>query len=159
MLTGGASGRGIEMSVEENKALVRRFYEEVLNKKNLAAIDQVSAANYVDHSAQPGTPPGIAGEKAWFTMLHAAFPDGKTTIEDIVADGDKVVVRGRMTGTHKGEFLGIPATGKKVEIRGIDMIRVQNGKSVEHWGQWDTMGLMQQLGVVPPPPGPQPQRR
>jgi len=147
------------MSAEENKALVRRFYDEVLNKKNLAAIDQISAANYVDHSAPPGVPPGLAGEKAWFAMLHAAFPDGRTTIEDIVADGDKVVVRGVMTGTHKGEFLGVPATGKKVEIRGIDMIRIQNGKSVEHWGQWDTMGLMQQLGVVPPPSGPQPQRR
>src|SRR5436309_13130796 len=98
------------MSAEENKALVRRFYDEVLNKKNLAAIDQVSAANYVDHTAPPGAPPGIAVENAWFAMLHAAVPDGRTTVEDIVADGDKVVARGAMTGSHKDEVLGVPAS-------------------------------------------------
>jgi len=146
------------MTAEDNKRIVREFYEEVLNKGNLAVIDKVTAANYVDHTAAPGVPPGIAGEKAWFAMLHAAFPDGRTTIEDIVAEGDKVVVRGTMTGTHKGEFLGIPATGKKVKISGIDMTRFANGKSVEHWGQWDVAGMMQQLGVMPPP-GQPPQKR
>ncbi len=145
-------------TMEENKALVRRFYDEVVNKGNLGFIDQVTATNYVDHTAPPGVPSGLAGEKAWFAMLHAAFPDGKTTVEDIVAEGDKVVVRGKMVGTQKGEFMGIPATGKRVEIHGIDISRFQNGKSVEHWGQWDTTGMMVQLGVIPPP-GQPPQRK
>ena len=138
------------MPAEENKATVRQFYEEVLNKGNIALIDKISAANYVDHTAQPGTPPGVAGEKLWFEMLRRAFPDGHTTIDDIVAEGDKVVVRATMTGTHKAEFLGIPATGKKIKVSGIDMTRFVNGKSAEHWGQWDTLGMMQQVGVVPP---------
>src|SRR5437879_13560144 len=86
-------------------------------------------------------------------MLHAAFPDGRTTIDDIITEGDKVVVRGTMTGTHSAEFMGIPATGKAVTISGIDITRFENGLSAEHWGQWDVAGLMVQLGVAPPPPG------
>jgi steroid delta-isomerase-like uncharacterized protein len=90
-------------------------------------------------------------------MIRAAFPDGRTTIDDIIAEGDKVVVRATMKGTHKGEFMGIPATGKQVTISGIDVTRFVNGKSTEHWGQWDTLGMMQQVGVVPPP-GQQPRK-
>src|SRR5438093_1073901 len=104
------------MGEEENKATARMFYEEVVNRGNIGVIDKVTAENYVDHTAAPGMPPGREGEKQWFLMLRAAFPDGHTTIDDIIAEGDKVVVRGTMTGTHTGEFMGIPATGKAVEI-------------------------------------------
>src|SRR2546427_13050514 len=86
-------------------------------------------------------------------MLRADHPDGRATIDHIIAEADKVVVRGTMTGTHTGEFMGIPATGKAVEISGIDITRFENGQSTEHWGQWDVAGLMVQLGVAPPPPG------
>src|SRR2546426_10375408 len=141
------------MGEEENKATVRMFYDEVLNRRNLGVIDKVTAENYVDHTAAPGLPPGREGEKLWFQMLHAAFPDGRTTIDDIIAEGDKVVVRGTMTGTHSAEFMGIPATGKQVKISGLAVTRFREGQSVGHWGQWDVAGLMQQLGVMPPPPG------
>jgi len=141
------------MGEEENKVTVRMFYDEVLNRRNLGVIDKVTAENYVDHTAAPGLPPGREGEKLWFQMLHAAFPDGQTTIDDIIAEGDKVVVRGTMTGTHSAEFMGIPATGKEVKISGIDITRFENGLSAEHWGQWDVAGLMVQLGVAPPPTG------
>jgi len=153
----GANVRGFQeennMGEEENKATARMFYEEVVNRGNISVIDKVTAENYVDHTAAPGMPPGREGEKQWFMMLRAAFPDGHTTIDDLIAEGDKVVVRGTMTGTHTGEFMGIPATGKPVEISGIDITRFENGQSTEHWGQWDVAGLMVQLGVAPPPPG------
>src|SRR6266581_1562898 len=99
------------MGVEENKATVQMFYDEVLNRGNLDVIDKMTAENYVDHTAPPGMPPGREGEKQWFTMLRAAFPDGQTTIDDIIGEGDKVVVRATMTGTHQGDFMGIPAMG------------------------------------------------
>jgi steroid delta-isomerase-like uncharacterized protein len=86
-------------------------------------------------------------------MLRSAFPDFKATIEDILADGDKVVIRMTWTGTHKDEFMGIPATGKRMSIGVIDIIRVANGKGTEHWGQMDAMGMMQQLGAIPAPAG------
>ncbi len=140
------------MGVEENKATVQMFYDEVLNRGNLDVIDKMTAENYVDHTAPPGMPPGREGEKQWFTMLRAAFPDGQTTIDDIIAEGDKVAVRATMTGTHQGDFMGIPATGKQVTISGIDVTRFHEGQSVEHWGQWDMAALMQQLGVAPLPP-------
>ena len=139
------------MGVEENKATVQMFYDEVLNRGNLDVIDKMTAENYVDHTAPPGMPPGREGEKQWFTMLRMAFPDGQTTIDDIIAEGDKVAVRATMTGTHQGDVMGIPATGKPVTISGIDVTRFHEGQSVEHWGQWDMAALMQQLGVAPPP--------
>src|SRR5256886_17678297 len=141
------------MGEEENKATVRMFYDEVLNRRNLGVIDKVTAENYVDHTAAPGLPPGREGEKLWFQMLHAAFPDGRTTIDDIITEGDKVVVRGTMTGTHSAEFMGIPATGKAVTISGIDITRVENGQSTDHCAQLDGARPMDSPGVVPPPPG------
>src|SRR5947208_16317477 len=141
------------MGEEENKATARMFYDEVLNRGNISVIDKVTAENYVDPTAAPGTPPGREGEKQWFLMLRAAFPDGRTTIDDIIAEGDKVVVRGTMTGTHSGEFMGIPATGKEVTISGIDITRFENGQSVEHWGQWDVERMVVQMGGAGPGAG------
>src|SRR5207245_3038623 len=101
------------MGEEENKATVRMFYDEVLNRRNLGVIDKVTAENYVDHTAAPGLPPGREGEKLWFQMLHAAIPNGRTTIDDIIAEDDRVVIRGTMTGTHSVEIL-------RISIRGVE---------------------------------------
>src|SRR5438046_3579592 len=111
------------MGEEENKATARMCYDEVLNRGNISVIDKVTAENYVDHTAAPGMPHGREGEKQWFLMLRAAFPDGRTTIDDIIAEGDKVVVRGTMTGTQSGEFMGLPAPGKRVTTSGLDSTR------------------------------------
>src|SRR5439155_22518044 len=116
------------MGEEENKATARMFYDEVLNRGNISVIDKVTAENYVDHTAAPGMPPGREGEKQWFLMLRAAFPDGRTTIDDIIAEGYNVVVRGSMTGTHSGEFMGIPATGMGVTSEGIELTCIEHGQ-------------------------------
>ena len=136
---------------EENKAVARRIVEEVWNKKNLDAIDELIAADYVDHTLPPGVPPGRDGAKAFIGMYVNAFPDVKITIEDMIAKGDKVVTRWSATGTHTGELMGIPATGKQITVTGLDITRFSGGKSVEFWGQFDQMGMMQQLGVIPAP--------
>src|SRR5947209_1262322 len=104
------------MSAEENKAIVRQFYDEVVNKGNINMIDKIAAVNYVDHTAPPGIPPGKEGEKVWFKMIRAAFPDGRTTIDDIIAGGDEVGVRATMRDTHKRELVGIRARGEEVTL-------------------------------------------
>lgn len=136
---------------EANKALLRRFYEEVFTKGNLDVIDEISEPNFIDHNPAPGQEPGIQGIKKSLMEYRAAFPDLQITVEDMIAEGDKVVARITATGTHKGEFAGIPATGKRASISVIDIVRVANGKAVERWGIEDNMGLMQQLGVIPSP--------
>src|SRR5438046_9699913 len=104
------------MGEEENKATARMCYDEVLNRGNISVIDKVTAENYVDHTAAPGMPPGREGETQWFLMLRAAFPDGRTTIDDIIAEGDKVVVRRTRPGPQRGELRGIPATGQELPM-------------------------------------------
>ena len=141
------------MSTEENKALSQRFIYEVLNKKNLQAIDDLIAPDAIDHAAPPGVPPGSEGVKQFLAMVLTAFPDYKETIEDMIAEGDKVVTRSTWQGTHRGAFMGIPPTGKQVKVTSIDISRVANGKFVEHWGLQDVPRLMEQLGVMPTPPG------
>jgi len=138
---------------EENKALFRRFVEEVWQDGNVDAIDKYYAAHYVDHNAPPGMPPGREGVKAFAAMLASAFSDAVVTVEDQIAEGDRVVTRWSAKNTHTGEFLGIPATGKQVTVTGITLGRIAGGKLVEEWSQSDMMGLMGQLGVVPPPGG------
>ena len=139
------------MSVEENKAIERRFFEEVVNKGNLAVIDELVAANFVDHSAPPGVAPDREGYKQFFTMAHSAFPDFHSTLEDMIAEGDMVVQRFTARGTHKGEWMGIAPTGKQFTMPGIGIHRITGGKIVEDWVSMDMLGMMQQLGVVPPP--------
>jgi predicted ester cyclase len=133
----------MRMSTEDNKAVVRRFYEEVMNQKKRAVLDEVFDLNVVDHFAPPGTPGGLEGAKQTLGMFLSAFPD-------LIAEGDKVVARATLSGTQQGTFMGIPATGKRVTITGIDINRFVGGKSVEHWVEMDTLGMMQQLGVIPP---------
>ncbi len=139
------------MPAEENKALVRRLYEEVLNKGNLGVIDELCSADVVDHSAPPGIPSGIEGVKQMMAMYRAVFPDMHVTIEDLIAEGDKVVSRYTLRGTQKGNFMGIAPTGKQVTLTGIAIDHRVDGKVVEHWENFDQLGMMQQLGVSPPP--------
>ncbi|HZY40641.1 MAG TPA: ester cyclase [Anaerolineae bacterium] len=139
------------MSTQNNIALVRRWTEEVINKGNLALIDELFDADYVNHATPPGWPAGPAGEKLFTQMFLTAFPDGKFTFEDYIAEGDKVVGRYTYSGTHTGEFQGIPPTGKKFSVGGINIIRVANGRIAENWVGLDQLGLLQQLGVIPLP--------
>ena len=140
------------MATEQDKALIRRFVEELFNQGNTRLADEILAPDFVEHEQlPPGIPNGREGVKAMTSMMRSAFPDFKATIEDILADGDKVVIRMTWSGTHKGEFMGIPATGKRMSIGVIDIIRITDGKVVEHWGQMDSMSLMQQLGAIPAP--------
>jgi steroid delta-isomerase-like uncharacterized protein len=138
------------MSAEENKAIARRGYEAI-NQNNLDALDEVAAPDITDHDPAPGQAPGLEGVKQWFSSMHTAFPDFQMNVEEMIAEGDKVVARVRMSGTHQGEFMGIDPTGNRVEISGIDILRVADGKIVEHWGNFDDLGMMQQLGVIPEP--------
>ena len=138
---------------EENKALARRQLEEVFNKHNPDAVDEFFAPDYVNHTAPPGMPNDREGVKAIAAMYLGAFPDLKVTTELQVAEGDKVVSHWTMTATHSGELMGIPATGKRIEMTGIGIQRIAGGKIVEEWNESDQMGMMQQLGVVPAPGG------
>jgi predicted ester cyclase len=141
----------VNKSTEANKANIRRFYDEVFNKKNRAAINDFFDPNFVDHAAPPGLPGGIEGAKQTLTMYLTAFPDLHFTVEDLIAEGDKVVARITTRGTQQGAFMGIPPTGKQVTVTAIDINRIVGGKFVEHWLNIDTLGLLQQLGVVPAP--------
>ncbi len=138
------------MSTEENKAIVRR-YREIHNSNNLAALDQVVDANIISHSGIPGLPPGLEGGKMVHNIFLSAFPDSQVTTEDLIAEGDKVVERFSFHGTNKGSFMGAPPTGKQVTSTGMSVFRIANGKIVEHWGENDALGVMQQLGMIPAP--------
>ena len=135
---------------EDNKAIVRRAYEAI-NQNNLDALEEVVASDITDHDPAPGQPPGLEGVKQLFSSLHAAFSGFHMNVEEMIAEGDKVVARVSMNGTHQGEFMGIEPTGNQVTITGIDILRIADGKIVEHWGNFDDLGMMQQLGVVSSP--------
>ena len=139
------------MTLEENKSIARRINNEVWSKGNLAVIDEIYAAKYVNHDPMPEIAPNREGLKQSVSMMKAAFPDLQTQTEDLVAEGDKVVNRWTASSTHKGEFMGIAPTGKRVTITGIQICRIVDGKVVEDWTEYDMLGMMQQLGVVPPP--------
>lgn len=141
------------MSVEENKEVVRRLYDET-NRWNLAAMDDLFAADMVDHNPPPvpGLAPGLAGIKQAFRIFLDAHPEGTHAIEDMVAEGDKVVVRVTGRGKHTGELMGISPTGKELVMTGIAIYRIAGGKIVERWAEHDLLGLMHQLGIIPPHP-------
>jgi predicted ester cyclase len=136
------------MLTDDNKALVQRFYEEIVNQKNLTALDQFVAPNAVNHTVPSGFPQG----PSQFLGLHFnAFPDLKVTVEDLLADGDKVVARVSILGTHQGALMAVSPTGKPFTGMAINIFRIVNGKIVEHWGLADRLGALQQLGVVTVP--------
>jgi steroid delta-isomerase-like uncharacterized protein len=136
---------------EKNKTILRRFYEELFNTGDLSVADEIVAVSYVNHNALPGEKPGREGLKAFVTLLRTAFPDIHFTVEDQVAEGEKVVTRFAVKGTHQAEFAGVPATGESVIITAINIHRVTGGQIQEGWINWDALGLMQQLGVIPTP--------
>jgi steroid delta-isomerase-like uncharacterized protein len=132
--------------IDHNKALFTKFVDEVMNKGNMAVVDELLAEDFVEHEEMPpGLPAGREGCKAFFTMYRKAFPDTKVTIDDLIAEGDKVVARMTWHGTNKGEFMGTPATGKTVDYSCIDIVRIVDGKAVEHWGVADRLGMMEQM--------------
>jgi len=131
------------MSLEENKAIVRKFIE-AYNNRNLDAFDDLLAPDYVDHTSQVG-PEGL---KQLMNMAFKAFPDLHETIEDIIAEGDKVWVRITFTGTNTGEWLGFAPTGKKVTSKNVDTYRIVNGKLAEYWNVTDASDFNKQLGII-----------
>jgi steroid delta-isomerase-like uncharacterized protein len=137
-------------SAEAHKALIRR-YREAHNQNNLDALDAIVAPDIISHTALPGLPSGLAGGKLAHAAFLEAFPDTQTTTEDLVAEGDRVVERFTARGTNTGSFMGAPATGKPFTVTGMSIFRIAGGKIVEHWGQNDAIGLMQQLGMLPAP--------
>ena len=141
------------MLTETNKALSRRFLDEVFNKGKLNVLDEIIAKDYVNSG--PGTlpelPTGPEGAKQLVTVYRNAFPDVHFTIDEQIAEGDKVVTRWTGNGTHQGELQGLPATGKSSTVTGIAIDRIVNGKIAASWGIFDQFGMMQQLGVIPTP--------
>ena len=141
------------MSVEDdNKALVQRIYDEVFSAGKIEVIDELVAPDVIEHEEMPGLSPDREGVKQFVRMLREAFPDLRFAPQDVIAAGDRVVARIRITGTHRGEFAGIAATNHSVDVEAIDIMRVQGGKLVEHWGITDQFRMMQQLGVIPEEP-------
>ncbi len=134
---------------ERNKAVVRRFIEEVQNQKDWAAYDELNAPDFVNLSAPPGVPADREGGKMFLTAFANAFPDSHIAVDDMIAEGDRVVTKKTMTGTHTGEFNGIPPTGKRVAIQYVDILRLRDGQIIEHWLSMDQLSFMQQLGVIP----------
>jgi steroid delta-isomerase-like uncharacterized protein len=135
---------------EVNKNAVRRLFEEVWNKGYLPVAEQLFAPTYTHHdSSTPDFGRGSESEKKRATLYRTAFPDVRLTIEDIIAEGETVTARWSCHGTHKGDLNGIAPTGKQFTISGISIARFDSGKMVEGWVNWDALGMMQQLGVVP----------
>lgn len=138
------------MSAEDNKVISRRLFQEFWDGKNLAVADQLLDANHTDHTpGSPPLPPGPEGTKQFATLYFTAFPDLRISIEDQVAEGDRVVTRWRAQGTNTGSLFGMPATNKPATITGITIDRFAGGKIVETWTNFDNLGMLQQLGVIP----------
>ena len=139
------------MSTEQNKSIVRRWIEEGWNKGNLAVIDQVYGTDYIQHEPAPERVTNSEALKQYVGAYLTAFPDLHLTIDDLVAEGDRVVWRFTSTGTHNGPLMGMPATGKTSSITGIVIFRLENSRIVEGWVNIDLLGLLQQIGVIPTP--------
>jgi steroid delta-isomerase-like uncharacterized protein len=144
----------LPMSLEDNKAIIRSYVETVWNQRQLDRAEEFVAPDFLDHAPLPGQAPGLDGARRKWAMYLNAAPDLRVTIEDLVAEDDRVGVRRSYAGTHRGELLGIPATGKQVRIGSISIFRLAEGKIVENWEQLDLLTLMQQLGVIPAPAAP-----
>lgn len=133
----------------DTRSFVRSTTEDIWRTGDVTLIDTHMAPNYVLHKPPTGFPPNREGLKAILTTMHSAFPDLKMTVEDVIAEGDKVMQRRVYQGTHKGELFGIPATGKSVSVSQITVSRVADGKFVEEWAETDFLGMLQQLGAIP----------
>jgi len=130
---------------EQNKALIRRFYEEVVNQKNPAIAGEIVTPDFDDHAAQA---PGIDGFMKLFSIMTTVFPDLHVTVEDLIAEGDRVAARVEVRGTQSGSFRGFPPTDKQVDYPGMDIFRIKDGKIAERWTQRDFLGMLQKLGHI-----------
>jgi steroid delta-isomerase-like uncharacterized protein len=143
------------VSTDENKAVVQRWFTDVVSRGDMSSLDAICAVCHPDFAMVTGVvdpaPKGIDGLKGLITSLRTAFPDLSATVVEQVAEGDKVVSRVTMSGTHQGEFMGIPATGKPFTIPGVSIWEVRGGQLISEWVNWDSMGMMQQLGLAPGP--------
>ncbi len=138
------------MTSEHNKSVVRRYYEDVFNEGRLGLLDHLAVAEYAEHNPFPGQATGLEGLRQRVESILTAFHP-RFTIEDLICEGDKVVVRWSQRATHVGDFMGIPPTGRPITLTGIDIHGMRNGKMSEHWDVVDMLGLFQQLGVIPEP--------
>ncbi len=137
---------------EQNRKLVRRLNEELHNQGRIHEVtERHFAPDFVNHSAPPGLPPTREGNATFAMAFRQAFPDYQVTIHDMIAEDDKVVTRKTFAGTHQGEWMGIPASGRKISFGAIDIVRIADGKVVEHWGEFDMLTLLQQIGAMPAP--------
>lgn len=136
------------MSVEENKTTVQRAFEDLFNHGRLAVADEVVSAAFVTHAAPPGTPRGPEGLRELVTLLRTAFPDARIVIEDLIAEGERMCARTTLRGTHRGQFLGIAPTGRRVIQEQMHIVRFVGGKAVEHRSLSDDLGLLRQLGQL-----------
>ena len=137
------------MGASENKALVRRLFEEGMNERKAEIFNEFVAPNFINHDL-PGPTPGPGGFLQSFAMFEAGFPDLQVHLDEVLAaEDDKVITRSHWTGTHKGEFMGVPASGASVEVNFIDIWRIENGLLAESWVRMDFLSLMQQVGAVP----------
>ncbi len=137
---------------EQNKAAMRRIYEEIWNQGNFKVVDEIVSPDYVGHlPTPPGAPSGREGLRWLIQMYRTAFPDIHVQVDDQFAEGDKVLTRITIQGTHQGLFMNVPPTNKKICVTALVVTRFKNGQNVEGWAELDRFGLMQQLGVIPTP--------
>lgn len=132
-----------------NKALVTEFIDALFTRGDLNAVDRYLASGFVNHDPFPGFAPDLEGFRRIGQVFREGFPDWHSQLEALIAEGDLVTERFTARGTHRGEIMGVPATGREVVLAGINIFRVQDGKLVERWGRTDDLGLLQQLGIVP----------
>ena len=144
-----ASAASADKTSPSNLEICKRFYAEI-NKGNMAIFDEVLAPEFVENETVPGFPANREGVKQFFVMMRNAFPDMQFDVKFYMADGDKVAAYTTFNGTHKGEYMGMPGSGKKVSVTGVDIIRFDKGKAVEHWGVFDGMAMMEQMGMGEP---------
>jgi steroid delta-isomerase-like uncharacterized protein len=141
------------MSTEENKSLVANYVDQILNRGNMAVADQLLAPDYKRYISAAAVPLTVDVQKQRLAGIRAAFPNWHLTVEDMIAEGDRVAFRATIRGTHKGVFQNIEPTGKEVTVSALDVVRIENGRLVEHWGGPDLFNLLQQLGAVVAAPG------
>jgi steroid delta-isomerase-like uncharacterized protein len=140
-----------QAELERNKVLVRRLMEDDISRGDEATAEAIIHPDFFDHTNPPGMQRGLEGHKAIVGLFRSIFPDLEWRIDDLIAEDDKVVARTTMRGTHRGDFFGIPPTGRSVEMIGVHILRIADGRIIEHWGSNDDLGLMRQLGAVPVP--------
>ena len=144
-----------KLARRKNKKALRHFYDEAFGKGNISMVDEQLDRNFVEHEPlPPGVKPGPEGLKQLISALWTGFPDLQVAVNEMVSVGDKVWARETFSGTHKGMFMNIPPTGKHVSWEGMDIVRFSGGKVMEHWGVTDNIGLLTQIGAIPPPAEP-----